>query len=133
MDLLSQSSRAGPGGLASLPWRAYRAAARPRSEDWLNATQGLAEQLRKARRHRAALELLDERLKVKEWEGLLLDAAESYLALGEREQAQDCLSKVEAAARRLKGSRNELDARTFAAIQRRLKALRAQCDSKQAR
>jgi thioredoxin-related protein len=118
---------------AQAAWRAYRAAARPGSEDWLNATQGLAEQLRKAGRHRAALELLGEGLKVKEWEGLLLDAAESHLALGEKEQAQACLNKVEAAARPLEGSRNELDARFFAAIQRRLKALRAHCGSKQAR
>jgi thioredoxin-related protein/tetratricopeptide (TPR) repeat protein len=118
---------------AQAAWHAYRAAARPGSEDWLNATQGLAEQLRKAGQHRAALELLGEGLKVTESEGLLLDAAESDLALGEKAQAQACLNKVEAAARPLEGSRNEIDTRFFAAIQRRLKALRAQCDSKPAR
>lgn len=118
---------------AQAAWRGYRTAARPGSEDWLDATQGLAEQLRKAGRHRAALELLDECLKVNEVAGLLLDAAESHLALGEKEQAQACLNKAEAAARPLEGSRNELDARTFAVIQCRLKALRAQCGSKQAR
>jgi tetratricopeptide (TPR) repeat protein len=114
-------------------WRGYRAAARPGSEDWLDATQGLAEQLRRAGRHRAALELLDEYLKVNRAEGVLLDAAESHLALGEKEQARACLNEAEASARPLEGSRNELDVRTFAAVQRRLKGLRAQCDSKQAR
>ncbi len=115
-------------------WRGYRAAARPGSEEWLEATQGLAEQLRKAGRHRTALELLDEYLKVnKAAAGVLLDAAESHLALGEKGQAQACLNKAEAAARPLEGSRNEQDVRIFAAIQRRLKALRAQCGSKQAR
>jgi tetratricopeptide (TPR) repeat protein len=119
---------------AQAAWRAYRAAARPGSaEECLEATQGLAAQLRKAGQHRAALELLDECLKVNRMEGLLLDAAESHLALGEKEQAQACLNEAEAAARPLEGSRSELDARTFAAIQRRLKALRAQSDSKQAR
>ena len=118
---------------AQAAWRAYRATAKPGSEDWLEATQGLAEQLRKAGRHRAALELLDECLKVDRAAGLLLDAAESHVALGEKEQAQACLNEVEAATRPLESSHNELDARTFAAIQRRLKALRAQCDSKQAR
>jgi tetratricopeptide (TPR) repeat protein len=118
---------------AQAAWRGYRAAARPGSEEWLEATQGLAEQLRKAGQHRAALELVDEYLKVNQAEGVLLDAAESHLALGENEQAQACLNQAEAAARPLEGSRNELDARTFASIQRRLKALRAQCGSKQAR
>jgi thioredoxin-related protein/tetratricopeptide (TPR) repeat protein len=118
---------------AQAAWRGYRAAVAPGSEDWLNATQGLAEQLRKAGQHRAAIELLEEGLKVKEWEGLLLDAAESHIALGEKDRAQACLNKVEAAARSLEGSHNQLDTRTFAAIQRRLKALRAQCDRQQAR
>ncbi len=114
-------------------WRAYRTAVKPGSEAWLEATQGLAKELRKAGRHRDALELLGEGLKVAEWEVLLLDAAESHLALGEKEQAQACLKKVEAAVRPLEGSRNEPDARFFAAIQRRLKALRAQGGSDQAR
>ena len=113
-------------------WRAYRAAASPASEEWLEATQGLARALHKAGRHRAALELLDEYLKVNKAAGALLDAAESHLALGEQQRAQVRLDEAEAAARPLKGSRNELDARIFAAIQHRLKALRARCGSKQA-
>ena len=77
-------SRAGPGGLACLP-----GGGQPGSEDWLNATEGLAEQLRKAGQHRAALELLDEYLKVNKVERrVLLDAAESHIALGEKEQAR---------------------------------------------
>src|SRR5262249_47441364 len=112
--------------LAQAAWRGYRAAAKPRSEDWLAATQCLAEQLRKAGQHRAALELLDESLKVDRAIGFLLAAAESHLALGENEPARACLNEVEVAARPLEGSHNELDARGFAFIQRRLKALRAQ-------
>jgi thioredoxin-related protein len=118
---------------AEAAWRAYRAATQPGSEEWLLATQGLAGQLRKAGQHRAALELVDECLKVNKAAGLLLDAAESHLALGEQERARACLDEAEAAARPLASSRSELDAKIFAAIQHRLKALRAQCDSKQAR
>jgi len=119
---------------AQAAWRDYLAAVRPGSEEWLNATGGLAEQLRKAGRHRAALQLADEFLKVnKENCWVLLDAAESHLALGEKEQAQACLNEAEAAARPLKGSHDEGDARFFARIQRRLKALREQVNSKQAR
>ena len=118
---------------AQAAWRDYRAAAMPGSEDWLDATQGLAEQLRKAGRHRAALELFDEYLKVNKEAWVLLDAAESHLALGENEQAQACLNEAEAAASPLIDSRNDLDAKIFARIQPRLKALRAQFDATQPR
>jgi thioredoxin-related protein len=114
-------------------WRAYRAAARPGSEEWLEATQDLAKQLRKAGQHQAALKLVEEYLKISKAPGALLDAAESHLALGEQEQAQVCLNEAEAAARPLKSSRNEFDVRIFTAIQHRVKALRAKCGSKQAR
>src|SRR5262249_52789971 len=114
-------------------WRAYRAAATPGSEEWLMATQGLAKELRKAGRHRAALDLLDEYLKVNKAAGVLLDAAESHLALGEQEQARACLNEAEAAARPLASSRSEWDAKLLAAIRQRLKALRVQCGSRQAR
>jgi hypothetical protein len=90
-------------------------------------------QLRKAGQHRAALKLVDEYLKIDKAAGVLLDAAESHLALGEQEQAQVCLNEAEAAARPLEGFRSELDVRILAAIRHRLKALRAQCGSKQGR
>jgi thioredoxin-related protein len=118
---------------AQAAWRAYRAAAKPGSEAWLEATEGLAKELRKAGQHRAALELLGECLKANKAGDVLLDAAESHLALGEKEQAQACLNKVEAAARSLENSRNALDAGLFAAIQRRLRSLRAQSEPRQAR
>jgi hypothetical protein len=114
-------------------WRAYRAATRPGGEEWLDATQGLARQLRKADQHRAALKLLDEYLKIDKTAGALLDAAESHLALDELERARARLDEAEAAARPLKSSRSELDSKTYAVIQKRLEALRATCSSKQSR
>ena len=65
----------------------------------LEATQGLAKELRKAGQHRAALELLGECLKANMAGDVLLDAAESHLALGEKEKAQACVDKAEALAR----------------------------------
>ena len=115
---------------AQAAWRSYRAAASPGSEAWLEATQGLAKELRKGGQHQAALKLIDEYLKVnKAAAEVLLDAAESHLALDEKEQAWACLNKAEASARPFE---DELGPRTFARFQTRLKTLRAQCDPRQA-
>jgi thioredoxin-related protein len=110
--------------------RAYREAAKPGSEDWLSATQGLAGELRKAGQHRAALKLVSEYLAVNKAAWLMLDAAESHLALAENDQARNMISQAEVASRVLKDSKNELDIKVFARIEERMKSLRKQLETK---
>jgi thioredoxin-related protein len=114
-------------------WRAYREAAKPGSDDWLSATQGLADALRKAGQHRAALKLISEYLAVNKAAWLMLDAAESQIALGENDQARDMISQAEAASRALQNSKNELDIKVFARIDERMKSLRKQVETKNAK
>jgi hypothetical protein len=112
-------------------WRAYRAAAKRGSEDWLSATAGLAHELRKAGQHRAALDLVSDYLaskKAASW--LMLDAAESHIALGENDQARAMISKAEAASADLRKSTNKPDVRALARIDKRMKSLREQLDTK---
>jgi thioredoxin-related protein len=114
---------------ARAAWRAYREAARRGSEEWLEATQELAGQLRKAGRHRAALELVSEYLAVNKAAMLLLDAAESHLALGDKDQAGARIRQAEAACRPLENSTNDMDRKTAAFIQKRLKSLQAKLEA----
>jgi thioredoxin-related protein len=111
-------------------WRAYREATKPGSEDWLSATQGLAGELRKAGQHRAALKLTSEYLAVNKAAWVMLDAAESHIALGENDQARDMIGQAEAASRALKDSKNELDIKAFARTNERMKGLRRQLETK---
>jgi RNA polymerase sigma factor (sigma-70 family) len=112
-------------------WRAYREAARRGSEAWLSATAGLAHELRKAGQHRAALQLVSEYLAIQKaafW--LILDAAESHLALGEHDQARALIRQAEAASADLRKSTNRTDIKILARIDRRVKSLREQLDTK---
>jgi thioredoxin-related protein len=112
-------------------WRAYREAAKPGSGDWLSATAGLANELRKAGQHRAALKLVSAYLaidKTAPW--LMLDAAESHIALGERDKARALIRQVEAASLDLKKSTNQSDVKIWARIDERMKSLRKQLDTK---
>ncbi len=114
-------------------WRAYREAVKPGSDDWLSATQGLADELRKEGQHRAALKLISEYLSVNKAAWLMLDAAESHIALREKDMASDMIGEAEIASRGLKDSRNELDAKVFARIDERMKRLRKQLETTKAK
>jgi RNA polymerase sigma factor (sigma-70 family) len=115
-------------------WRAYREAAKPGSEHWLSATAGLAHELRKAGRHRAALELVSDYLaRSKAPFSLLLDATESHIALGEMDGARAMIGQAEAASRDLRKSTNKSEVRMLASLDRvdeRLKNLRKLLDTK---
>jgi thioredoxin-related protein len=111
-------------------WRAYREAAKPGSEEWLSATAGLAHELRQAGKHREALELVTAYLVVEKAAWVMLDAAESHLALGENDQARAMISQAEAASRALKDSTNEFDSKAFIRINERMKDLRKQLETK---
>jgi thioredoxin-related protein len=115
-------------------WRAYREAAKPGSADWLSATAGLAQELRKGGEHRAALKLVSDYLTIDKaplW--LMLDAAESHIALGEFDQARAMMREVEAASAALRKSTNKSNARMLASIDHideRMTSLRKQLDKK---
>src|SRR5262249_43940638 len=111
-------------------WRACREAVKPGSEDWLLATSSLADELRKAGQHRAALKLVAECLAVEKWAWLMLDAAESHIALGENDQARAMISQAEAASRELKESVNQSHIKALARIEKRVTSLREQLDTK---
>ena len=111
-------------------WAVYRQAAKPGSEDWLDATQGLARELRRAGDHRQALKLVSEYLAINKAAWLMLDAVESHIALGEDDQARTMIAQAEAASRALKDSKSELDIKIFARIEERMKPLRKQLEIK---
>jgi thioredoxin-related protein len=107
-------------------WRACREAAERGSDDWLVATGELAGELRRAGQHHAALALVTEYLAVNKAAWLMLDAAESHIALGEDDRARAMLGQAEAGCRALEGSTNRLDLATAARIRERSKGLRKQ-------
>jgi thioredoxin-related protein len=111
-------------------WRAYREAAKPGSEDWLQATAGLAGALRKTGSHRAALKLVSEYLAIDKAAWLMLDAAESHIALGENDQARAMIGQAETASRALEKSTSELDGKILAVIRKRTQSLRKQLETK---
>jgi hypothetical protein len=79
-------------------WRDFRAAAQPRSDDWRRATRLLAVQLQWERDYREALKLQRELLQVvPENSSIMLDAAESHLALHENEVARTLIRDAEQA------------------------------------
>ncbi len=110
--------------------RAYREATKPGSDNWLSATQGLADELHKAGQHRGALKLISEYLAVNKAAWLMLDAAENHIALDETDQARDMIGQAETSSRALKDSKNELDVKAFARIDERAKGLRKQLETK---
>jgi thioredoxin-related protein len=110
-------------------WRAYREAAKPASEAWLSATAGLAHELRKAGQHRAALKLVSDYLAIDKTPWLMLDAAESHIALGDKDKARSLIRQAEAASGDLKKSTNKTDIKIWARIDKRMKSLRKQLDT----
>jgi len=110
--------------------RAYREATKPGSEDWLRATSFLADELRQGGQHRAALKLVSEYLAVDKAVGIILDAAESHIALGENEPARAMIAQAEAASSNLKESTREVDIKIAAFIEKRIKSLRMKLEMK---
>jgi len=111
-------------------WRAYREAAETGSEDWLSATAGLAQELRQAGQHRAALNLVSEYLAVEKAPWLMLDAAESQISLGETDQARAMIAQAKAASRALKDSKSVEDMQIFDRIDRRMKSMWEKLETK---
>jgi thioredoxin-related protein len=111
-------------------WRACREAANPGSEEWLTATAGLAQEMRKTGQHRTALKLVSDYLAIDKSVWLMLDAAESHVALGEKDQARAMISQAQAASANLRSSTNKLEIRAVARIEERIKSLQKQLDTK---
>lgn len=82
----------------------YRSVSKQGSEDWMEATYFLALALRRAERHREALELINEFLQVERSPNQLLDAAESLIALKRHTEAAVLLEEVRTQIQSLKTS-----------------------------
>jgi thioredoxin-related protein len=111
-------------------WRECREAAKVGSDDWLTATAYLAQELRKAGQHRDALKVVSDYLASNKSAWLMLDAAESQLALGDTEQASAMIRQAQAASAALRKSTNKLDIDAVARIDERVRTLREQLDTK---
>jgi thioredoxin-related protein len=96
------------------------------TERWQTATSLLARELRKARQHKEALTLVNEVLEIDKSAWSMLDAAESYLALGEKEKADALIRQAEAAAEPFKKSERQSEKDIAARIQKRIETLRGQ-------
>jgi tetratricopeptide (TPR) repeat protein len=79
-------------------WREYRQAAKPGTNQWLTATWVLGVRLKRDGRYRDALTLFEEFLQATPKDsGILLQAAECNLALGNKEAARSRIHEAEAA------------------------------------
>jgi thioredoxin-related protein len=79
-------------------WRDYLEAAKPKSEDWLTATMFLALELRKDGDARQALQLQREFIAAEPTNlRIKLQAAESLVALGEKDAARQMIREIETA------------------------------------
>ena len=74
------------------------------TDDWKDATFFLALELRRAGRHREALELTNDFLRVERSPNLLLDAAESLIALKRHKEAAALIEEVQPQIQSLKDS-----------------------------
>jgi thioredoxin-related protein len=111
-------------------WGACREAAKLGSDDWLTATAGLAQEMRKDGQHRTALKLVADYLAIDRSAWLMLDAAESNIALGEKDQARAMISQAQVASADLRKSTNKLEIIAVARIDERIKSLQKQLDTK---
>lgn len=106
-------------------WRAYREATKAGTEDWLDATALLARQYQKAGEHRRALELFGKFLELDKYSGIMLDAAESHIALGQHEQARIMIGQAQSAIGPLKRSARKSEKEEAARAEKRIDGLRA--------
>ena len=107
-------------------WREYRAATKPETEPWQEATALLARELRKAGQDRAALEISKELLKSSEYPGVMLDAAEIHIKLGEPKEARELFDKAEKATQTLKASERNADKSFAGRLEAQLQKVRGQ-------
>jgi hypothetical protein len=74
--------------------------------------------------------LVSEYLAIDKAAWLMLDAAESHIALGENDQARAMIGQAETASRALEKSTSELDGKILAVIRKRTQSLRKQLETK---
>jgi hypothetical protein len=107
--------------------RDYRQAASPGTATWVNATVGLGQLLQRDGRHREARSLFDQALKAMPTDiSILLDAAESSFALGDKEAARKRIGEAEAGLS--KTSLRQEDVEAVKPIRDRIAKLREQLD-----
>lgn len=113
-------------------WEAYRSETAPGTDDWLIATALLARELRRANHHERAIHVLEELPKENPDAWLLLDAAESYVALGRHREARKHIEDAESVSRGLAESPRQSERDKFAHVATRIKELRQKLAEKPA-
>jgi len=105
-------------------WRAYQEATEKGTVHWLTTTALLAHQLQQAGRHEDALRLLKQCLEEDERnEVLLLDAAESHIALGNDEQAKKRIAEARSIVHELARSERVSEQEQAEALEDRIQGL----------
>lgn len=105
-------------------WRAFQSATKKGTDEWFIATAILAGELRKAGRPQDSLHLLKEFLRERKTAWHLVDAAESYLALGNREEALKMIAEAESLNETQAKSPRQSDREVSTNVAARIKQLR---------
>jgi thioredoxin-related protein/tetratricopeptide (TPR) repeat protein len=123
----------GRGEQAIAAWRDFRDAEPRETRRWQTATSLLARELRKADKHQEALELVNQVLEIDKskepnleiaWS--MIDAAESLVALGQREKAGDMIHRASTVSTQFKDSERESEKDLAFRLQKRIETLRQQ-------
>jgi tetratricopeptide (TPR) repeat protein len=123
----------GRGEQAIAAWRDFRDAEPRETRRWQTATSLLARELRKADKHQEALELVNQVLEIDKskepnleiaWS--MIDAAESLVALGQREKAGDMIHWASTVSTQFKDSERESEKDLAFRLQKRIETLRQQ-------
>lgn len=107
-------------------WRSYRKATESGTDEWSNATSLLARELRRADRHLEAVQLVNGLLKKRQEAWLLLDAAESHIALENTEEALQVIAKAESQVEVLRESSRKADRDMVKYLEGRIVAMKDQ-------
>jgi tetratricopeptide (TPR) repeat protein len=114
-------------------WRAYRASTKQGTEDWRDATALLARELRRDRRHEDALNLVNELLQEDRVSWFLLDAAESYIALNDRETAMSLIQEARSLNSKLLNSERVGERDMYNRVEARIDGLKEMASGKRPR
>ncbi|MFN7733105.1 MAG: thioredoxin family protein [Pirellula sp.] len=102
----------------------YRKDSRRGTDDWFRATWLLARELRRGNDHSGTLKVLEEGLEVSRLSWLLVDAAESQLALGKLDSCLQSIEEAEKINRKLQNSERQSDRKEFEAGRSRIDDLK---------
>lgn len=104
-------------------WRRYRDQVEHGSDKWLTATVLLAREFQRNGSHENAIPLFEEHLNADLSSWVMLDAAASHLALGNRRRCREYIEKAAEQNAKLKDSERLSDQNHFAIVSERIKEL----------